>query len=109
MILNGPRTPPKTLMTSSTMLWCSAGTSSFPLTGVILGMISLPVLDPLDPRIRVAPSVEIDCLSERPAADRSEPPHRITDRQNRIRMPARRDPHRRLRFLFVLEMPGGQR
>ena len=39
-MLNGPRTPPKTLTTSSTTAWCSAFTSAFPVIGAILGIVS---------------------------------------------------------------------
>src|SRR5262245_13741297 len=37
-MLNGPRTPPKTLMTESTTAWCSAGTSDLPVMGAMRGM-----------------------------------------------------------------------
>src|SRR5262245_47512473 len=39
-MLNGPRTPPKTLMTESTTAWCSAGTSDLPVIGLTRGMVS---------------------------------------------------------------------
>src|SRR5260370_924385 len=39
-MLNGPRTPPNTFTTASTMAWCSAGTSDLPVIGATRGMMS---------------------------------------------------------------------
>src|SRR6516164_11614239 len=106
-MLNGPRTPPNTLTTSSTTWWCSAGTSDLPVTGAILGIISS--MSWLNARIRLAPAVEIDDLGERPAPDRPKPPHRIADRQDCIGVIARRDTHRRIDLFLVRDVPGRQR
>src|SRR6516165_2062753 len=106
MTLNGPRTPPKTLTTSSTTAWCSSATSALPLTGVILGMISSRVKS--NPGIGLAPAVEIDDLGERATANRTETAHRIADRQDGVRMEAGRDAHRFVALLRVTDMPGRQ-
>src|SRR3954468_842564 len=52
-MLNGPRIRPKTPSTSSTTLWCSAGTSSLPVIGGTRGMFPSPtlVIPGLDPGI----------------------------------------------------------
>src|SRR6516162_4038 len=105
-MLNGPRTPPNTLTTSSTTFWCSAGTSDLPVTGAILGMISS--LYWLDPRIGLAPPVEIDDVAERPAADGPKTPHRVPDRQDRVGMEARWNAHRLVDLLLVSDVPSCQ-
>src|ERR1700756_2589917 len=106
-ILNGPRTPPNTLTTSSTTWWCSAWTSDLPVTGAILGMISS--LSRLDARIRLAPTVEIDDLGERAAPDRPKTPHRIANGQDRVGVIAGRNAHGRIDLFLVRNVAGRQR
>src|SRR5262245_13727664 len=60
---------------------------------------------PLYPLIRATPVVLEHDLLERPAADGTELPHRIADRQDRVRVNARRQPERRLGFLLVEQVP----
>src|SRR6516164_11671548 len=101
-MLNGPRTPPKTLTTSSTTAWCSAGTSDLPVTGAILGMISSLKSYA---GIGLAPPVEIDNVGERPAADWPEPAHRVAERQDGVGVEAGRDAHRGVDLFLVIDVP----
>src|SRR5205823_11038979 len=104
-MLNGPRIVPRTLSTSSTMAWCSAGTSDLPVIGAILGVVSSWSLYA---GIGFAPPVEIDDIRKGPAGDRPEPPHRVADRQDCVGVEAGRDTHRLLCLLLVLQMPRRQ-
>src|ERR1700719_5368961 len=97
-MLNGPRMLPKTLSTSSTTPWYSAGTSDLPVTGAILGMISFL---PLYAGAALAPPVEIDNVREWSAADRPEAAHRVADRQDGVGGEAGRGPPRGRPFLLV--------
>src|SRR5439155_12397200 len=61
-----------------------------------------------DALVGSAPVVLKDDLLERPAPDRAELPHRVTDRQDRIRVNARREAERGFSFLLVKEVPRRQ-
>src|SRR3984893_16546172 len=100
-MLNGPRMLPKTLSTSSTTPWYSAGTSDLPVSGAILGMISSL---PLYAGVALAPPVEIDNVREWSAADRPEAAHRVADRQDGVGVEAGRDPHRGGDLCFISDV-----
>src|ERR1700719_761167 len=104
-MLNGPRMLPKTLSTSSTTPWYSAGTSDLPVTGAILGMISSL---PLHAGVALAPPVEIDNVREWSASYRPEASHRVADRQDGVGVEAGRDPHRGFDLLFISDVPRRQ-
>src|SRR5207249_2767187 len=61
-----------------------------------------------DALVGSAPVVLKDDLLERPAPDRAELPHGVTDRQDRIRVNARREAERGFSFLLVKEVPRRQ-
>ena len=77
-MLNGPRIRPKTPSTSSTTLWCSAGTSSLPVIGGTRGISSLhPSYVIRVPSIGIAPHLPDMGLTRQSQPGRSRVDSRI--------------------------------